>query len=160
MGYAVVYLNILHSRQPIAHRWWRHQMETISALLALCAGNSPVTGEFPSQRPVTRNFDVFFDLRLNKRLSKQSWGWWLETTSRSLWRHCNEWHVQAKHGDFKYCIFHSHVIVILPHAEPNDIEDFFVFRSHWHCNEHRRMFQSSPTNFVGLLLSKLLLPLQ
>ena len=44
-----------------------------SALLAICAGNSPVTGEFPAQRPVTRNFDVFFDLRLNKRLSKQSW---------------------------------------------------------------------------------------
>ena len=44
--------------------WWRHQMETFSALLALCAGNSPVTGEFPSQRPVTRSFDVFFDLCL------------------------------------------------------------------------------------------------
>ena len=41
----------------------------IFALLALCEGNSPVTGEFPSQRPVTRSFDVFFDLRLNKRLS-------------------------------------------------------------------------------------------
>ena len=52
--------------------WWRHQMETFSALLALCVGNSPVTGEFPSQRPVTRSFDVFFALRLNKRLSKQS----------------------------------------------------------------------------------------
>ena len=60
---------------------WRHQMETFSALLALCAGNSPVTGEFPSQRPVTRSFDVFFDLRLNKRLSKQWWGWWFETPS-------------------------------------------------------------------------------
>ena len=56
--------------------WWRHQMETFSALLAICAGNSPATGEFPAQRPATRNFDVFFDLRLNKRLSKQSWGWW------------------------------------------------------------------------------------
>ena len=44
---------------------WCHQMETFSALLALCAGNSPVTGEFPSQRPVTRSFDVFFDLCLN-----------------------------------------------------------------------------------------------
>ena len=42
------------------HSWWRHQMETFSALLALCAGNSPVTGEFPAQRPVTRNFDGFF----------------------------------------------------------------------------------------------------
>ena len=52
--------------------WWRHQMETFSALLALCEGNSPVTGEFPSQKRVTRSFDVFFDLALNKRLSKQS----------------------------------------------------------------------------------------
>ena len=53
------------------------------------AGNSPVIGEFPAQMPVTRSFDVFFDLRLNKRLSKQSWGWWFETPSRLLWRHCN-----------------------------------------------------------------------
>ena len=53
--------------------WWRHQMETLSALLAICAGNSPVPGKFPAQRPVTRSFDVFFDLlRRNKRLSKQS----------------------------------------------------------------------------------------
>ena len=69
--------------------WWRHQMEIFSALLAFCAGNSPVTGEFPIQRPVTRSFDIFFSLRLNKRLSKQSWGWWFETLSRPLWRHCN-----------------------------------------------------------------------
>ena len=62
----------------------------ISALLTLCEGNSSVTGEFPSQRPVTRSFDVFFDLRLNKRLSKQSWGWWYETPSCPLWRHCDE----------------------------------------------------------------------
>ena len=47
-------------------------METFSALLANCAGNSPVTGEFPVQMPVARSFDVFFDLRLNKWLSKQS----------------------------------------------------------------------------------------
>ena len=47
-------------------------------------------GEFPTQRPVTRSFDVFFDLRLNKRLSKQPWGWWFETISCSLWRQCNE----------------------------------------------------------------------
>ena len=69
--------------------WWRHQMETFSALLAICAWNSPVTGEFISQRPVTRSFDVFFDLRLNKPLSKQSRGRWIETPSRWLWRHCN-----------------------------------------------------------------------
>ena len=50
--------------------WWCHQLETFSALLALCAGNSPVFGDFPTQRPVTRSFDVFFDLSLLKRLSK------------------------------------------------------------------------------------------
>ena len=68
--------------------WLRHQMKIFSALLALCAGNSPVTGEFPTQRPVTRSFDVFFGLRPNKPLSKQSWGTWFETPSRSLWLHC------------------------------------------------------------------------
>ena len=47
-------------------------MENFSALLAICVGNSPVPGELPSQRPETRSFDVFFDLRLNKWLSKQS----------------------------------------------------------------------------------------
>ena len=69
--------------------WWRHQMETFSALLALCEGNTPVTGEFPSQRPVTWSFDVFFDLRLNKRLSKQPRFRWFKTPLRSLWSHCN-----------------------------------------------------------------------
>ena len=47
-------------------------METFSALLAFCVRNSPVTGEFPSQRPVTQIIGVFFDVRLNKRLNKQS----------------------------------------------------------------------------------------
>ena len=51
----------------------------ISALLAICA----------TQKPVTRIFDVFFDLHPNKRLSKQWRGWWFETQSCSLWRHCN-----------------------------------------------------------------------
>ena len=69
--------------------WWRHQMETFSASLALCVGNSPVIGEFPSQSPVARSFGVFFDLGLNKRLSKQSRRRWFETPSRPLWRHCN-----------------------------------------------------------------------
>ena len=55
---------------------WCHddiiRLDTFSALLVLCAGNSLVTGKFPSERPVMRSFDVFFDLRLNKRWSKQS----------------------------------------------------------------------------------------
>ena len=55
-------------------------MEASSALLAICAGTA--------QRPVTQSFDVFFDLRLNKQLSKEWWGWWFGTSSRTLWRHC------------------------------------------------------------------------
>ena len=83
---------------PHSFAWWHHEMETFPALLALCVGNSPVTGQFsnspitsqfPSQRSVTRSFDVFFNLPLNKQLSKQWWGWWFETPSHSLWHHCN-----------------------------------------------------------------------
>ena len=58
---------------------WRHQMETFSALLILCAGNSQVAGEFTSQRPVKRSFDVFLWSAHRP----------FETPSRSLWRHCN-----------------------------------------------------------------------
>ena len=47
-------------------------MEKFSALLDICAGNSPVTGEFPTQRPVTRSFDVFFDLRLKKTVEQNT----------------------------------------------------------------------------------------
>ena len=61
----------------------------ISALLSLCAGNPPVTGDFLAQRPMTRSFDIFFDLRLNKRLTKQTWGGWFEMSTHPLWRHCN-----------------------------------------------------------------------
>ena len=61
-------------------------METFYALLALCAGNSPVAGEFPAQKPVTRSYDVFFDLYLNEQLSKQSWYWWFR-------RHCAHYDV-------------------------------------------------------------------
>ena len=70
--------------------WWRHQMETFSALLAICAGNSPVPGEFPGQRPVTQSFDVFFDLRLN-----------------------NGWVNNREAGDLRRCRAHYDVIVML-----------------------------------------------
>ena len=68
--------------------WWRHEMETFSVSLALCEENPPVTGGFPSQRLVTRIFDVFF-VCLDERLSKQSRRRWFDTPSRSLWRHSN-----------------------------------------------------------------------
>ena len=84
--------------------WWRHQTETFSALLAICAGNSPFPGEFPAQRPVTRSFDILFDMSLNKRLRKQWWGWWFETQSCPLWRHCNVNHMHCG----------NHTIVTVP----------------------------------------------
>ena len=70
---------------------WKHVLRhwLLCGNSPMTAGNSPVTGEFPSHRPVTRSFDVFFDLRLNKGLSKQSRHRWFETPSLSLWRHCN-----------------------------------------------------------------------
>ena len=55
----------------------------------LC-GESPVPGEFPAQKPVTRSFHAFLDLRLNKPLSKQSWGWRFETLSHPSCRHCDD----------------------------------------------------------------------
>ena len=62
---------------------------TMTSSLALCERNPPVTGGFLSQRPLIRSLDVFLDLRLNKRLSKQRRRRWFETPSRSFWRHCN-----------------------------------------------------------------------
>ena len=85
----VMSYGVRHLGQHWFRQWWRHQMEAFSASLAICAGNSPVPGEFPAQRPVTWSFDVFFDLRLIKPLSKQRWGSWFQTLSRPLWRHCN-----------------------------------------------------------------------
>ena len=81
----------LHRSHHCEHAvlWWSHQMETFSALLAICVGNSAVSGEFPAQRPVRWSFDVFFDLRPKKRFGKQSRGWWFETPSCPLLRHCN-----------------------------------------------------------------------
>ena len=69
--------------------WWHHQMETFSTLLALFAGNSLVTGEFPSWRPVRRSFDVFIDLHPKRWLSKQWRRQWFEKPTCSLWRHCD-----------------------------------------------------------------------
>ena len=79
----------------LLHIWCKHddvmKWKHVTRYWSCCARNSPVTVEFPSQRPVTRSFDVFFDLRLYEQLSKQSWGWWFETPACSLCRHCNEW---------------------------------------------------------------------
>ena len=84
--------------------WWRHQMVSFStvysgtdqrkhqssASLDFVQGIRRWPVNSPHKWPVTRSFDVFFDLNLNKRLSKQGWCWWLETPSCPLWRHCND----------------------------------------------------------------------
>ena len=83
--------------QPCTNKYRNHDYllimmtssNAILRIMALCEGNPPVTGGFPSQKPITRGFDVFFDLCLNKQL-KKSRRRWFETPSRSLWRHCNE----------------------------------------------------------------------
>ena len=103
----------------------------ISALLALCVGNSPVTSEFPSQRPVMRSFDVFFDLRLNKPLGKQSWGWWFETSSRSLWRHCNGFRVLLHIKWFALQLIRVHYIQYIPR---NMHTVLLCFALLWLCN--------------------------
>ena len=100
-------------------------METFSALLALCEGNPPVTGGFPSQRPVTRNFDAFFDLRPNKRLSKQSRRRWFETPSRSSVRYCNSffdvvWGSTYVSNLQKLVILQKRIIRMIMGAKPRD----------------------------------------
>ena len=77
---------------PIAwvnESWWRHQMETVFALLALCEGNPQEIGGFPSQKASNVGFDVFFEVHLNKRINKQSSRRWFHTPGLSLRRHCN-----------------------------------------------------------------------
>ena len=93
--------------------WWRHQMETFSALLTLCARNSRDTGEFPAQRPVRQSFDVFFDPRLTKPLNKQSWGWCFVTPSPSLWRHSYK---TAACMDCTHSVVLFHFILLIPGA--------------------------------------------
>ena len=90
-----------------------------SALLAFCE-NLPVTSAFPSQRSVTRGIDIFFDLHLNKRLSKTPRRRWFETPSRSLWRNCNNF------SCFTYPYFqkfhswpHSWNGFLLTYSDPN-----------------------------------------
>ena len=87
---------------------WHHQMEAFAALLAICAGNSPVTGEFPAQMPVTQGFYVSFDLWLNEWLSKQSRGWWFEKPSRPLWRHNSVEKLTARYRECTVDLYHPY----------------------------------------------------
>ena len=88
--------------------WWPYQMDIFFVLLALCEGNPLVTSGFPSQRPVSRSFDVFFHLHLNKQLSKQSKCWWFVTPCHSLWCHCNNFSTMVTYHN---CCCGLHLLV-------------------------------------------------
>ena len=104
----IITVVVVHHR---CFTWWRHQMETFSVLLGICAGNSPVTGEFPAKRPVTRSFDVVFDLRPIKRLSKQ---WWFETPLSPLWCHSNVYKRFTKSHGRNSVLDHRHLTICVP----------------------------------------------
>ena len=93
--------------------WWRHPIRTSSASLAICTVDSPVTGEFPSQRPVTRSFDAFY-LRLDKWLIKQSRRRWYETPSRSLSCHYNV-HFSNQNKQWLY-LFLNPIMMYISHC--------------------------------------------
>ena len=106
-------------------------METFSALLALCEGKPLVIGEFPSQRPVTRSFDVFLDLRLNKWMLKQSRRQWFETPSRSLLRDCNAIHViNISYDVNKFWIFNWFILLLIGTVIPglifSELTEFII----------------------------------
>ena len=127
-------LTIISGNFPCIIAWWRHQMETFSAFLAICAGNSPTTGEIPAQKPVTQNFDVFVDLRLDERLSKQSWGWWFETPWRPLWHHNNE---IPKSASYVYRPWYQPSSSLTNHTAPKSGFIRYSFSSV--CHELKRM---------------------
>ena len=95
---AVIFLKIHEFDENIPWKQWRWCK--YQSMYSMMTSSNENIGEFPAQRPVTRSFGVFFDLLLNKRLSKQSWGWWFETPLCPLWRHCtvrlypSSWHAK------------------------------------------------------------------
>ena len=136
-------------------------METFSELLAICVGNSSVPGEFPAQRPVKRSFDVFFHLRMNKRLRKQSWGWWFGTLSRPLWCHRNvcgklpgpTWFPPQRASEWNSDIFFVFSLHKPLNKQLPTIWDTIMFM--WfHCNDQ---FSHSYTTFYFCLKSRQLI---
>ena len=101
------------------HIWWRHQMEHFPRYLYFVRGN-PRGGRrwiSPSQRPVTRSFEVFLDLLLNKQLGKQSIRRWFETPSCSLWRHCKDTFLSLFQFGYKRLVAYNNLIQMWAHNE-------------------------------------------
>ena len=102
LDYAEIDKTLFFSNRPTKNHKYAHldhvQLSFSERKLAVAYILPWVPGEFPSQRPVTRSFDVFFHLCLNKQLSTQSRLWWFETPSHPLWRHCNDISIKLR-GD-------------------------------------------------------------
>ena len=145
-------------------------METFSALLALCEADRPITGGFPSQRPVTQSFDVIFDLHLNKRLSKQLRRWWFETPSRSFWCHRNEQnrlthlsvyprntfvYARRRCHNCRMLLMDYHLIIIKPKYISGVNITFWPHKSpqykHWLVNTTQRTMRKSGSCLYTLL---------
>ena len=120
--------------------WWRHQMETFSALLAIYAGNSLFTGKFPSQRPFTRSFDFF--LWSTVELTMVSW--WFETQSRPLWRHCN--------GNFSFTMT-SFVDSDKPSIHTRDRFTNEVFTRNLNPKENSRSCNDFPADQINIIFA-------
>ena len=115
-----------------AFSWWRHQVETFSALLAICAGNSPVHGESPAS---DTELWCFLWCAPNKQLNKQWWGWWFETLSPSLWRHRNV--ILLRHDWFQIigCVLSPHPSVM------HKISTYSKFVLRYHLKENHFKLQ-------------------
>ena len=112
-------------------------METFSASLVLCAGNSPVTGEFPTQRPVTQNVDVFFDLPLDKQLKKQPRCRWFERPDRT---HCDVTVMIV--SEEQDCIYVSYHYASLDTASSSVMSTYYI-HAEWISSGSESEFEST-----------------
>ena len=104
---------------------------------------SPVPGEFPAQRPVTRSLMFFFDLRLNKRLGKEWWCWWFEMPSRPLWRHCN------------YGNKNQHILDIMHNLNFGDIGDDRRANMDWRrMQSHKSLESQTIKHFITHIIDQ------
>ena len=155
--YWLSWMQIFVTREAI----WQWFLRVISSLLMMTSSNGNIfrvtgplcgeftgPGEFPAQRPVTRSFDVFFVLHPNTRLSKQPWGWWFETLSWSLWRHCNvkiiaeSLHSPPKVGihSIIYTFFYDTLLAKKVVTPRDDVSFLWLFLFHQSARSKDRLF--------------------
>ena len=133
-----------------AASWRRHQIETFSTLLTLCAGNSPVTLNSPhkGQRGGALEFSLI--CALNKRLSRQSWGCSFETPPCSSWRHCDVTHSTYGHVCILWYIFPNDCIGIYILALKFGASLPFDVVVSWYIITLPK-FMSHPLTFIGII---------